>query len=109
MVDLYPSSHPYTHTNTSSSAASSSASEEAMNPETLYYKHLQNELSSLHQNPFTFLLFGASGHLARTQILPSLYKLYIRQLLPPDTVIIGYSRSHYNDISFRQYIYPYLE
>ena len=37
--------------------------------------------------------FGASGHLALTKTLPSIYRLYSNNLLAKDTKIIGYART----------------
>ncbi|WP_298401791.1 glucose-6-phosphate dehydrogenase [Sphingobium sp.] len=49
----------------------------------------------------TFLLFGATGDLARRMIFPSLYNLLSDGLLPSDFLIIGSARSEMSDEAFR--------
>ncbi|MFC3441958.1 glucose-6-phosphate dehydrogenase [Sphingobium rhizovicinum] len=49
----------------------------------------------------TFLLFGATGDLARRMIFPSLYNLLSDGLLPADFLIIGSARSEMSDEAFR--------
>ncbi|MDO7835271.1 glucose-6-phosphate dehydrogenase [Sphingobium sp. HBC34] len=49
----------------------------------------------------TFLLFGATGDLARRMIFPSLYNLLSDGLLPDDFLIIGSARSDMTDDAFR--------
>jgi glucose-6-phosphate 1-dehydrogenase len=44
-------------------------------------------------SPFTFVLFGASGHLAKLKIYPALYTLALKKRLPRDFAIVGYARS----------------
>jgi glucose-6-phosphate 1-dehydrogenase len=45
--------------------------------------------ASLHAEPCAFVLFGASGDLARRKLLPALYRLATEGYLPPESVIIG--------------------
>lgn len=40
-----------------------------------------------------FVVFGASGDLAKKKIYPTLWALYKEKLLPPETRIVGYARS----------------
>ena len=40
----------------------------------------------------TIVVFGADGNLAETKLLPTLYELWHRSLLPNDVLIIGYAR-----------------
>ncbi|QGP78656.1 glucose-6-phosphate dehydrogenase [Sphingobium sp. CAP-1] len=49
----------------------------------------------------TFLLFGATGDLARRMIFPSLYNLLSDGLLPDDFLIIGSARTEMEDDAFR--------
>ena len=49
----------------------------------------------------TFLLFGATGDLARRMIFPSLYNLLSDGLLPDDFLIIASGRSDMSDEDFR--------
>ncbi|HZH78676.1 MAG TPA: glucose-6-phosphate dehydrogenase [Archangium sp.] len=39
--------------------------------------------------PCTFVLFGASGDLARRKLLPALYRLALEGYLPPESAIVG--------------------
>ncbi|EEB07068.1 glucose-6-phosphate 1-dehydrogenase [Schizosaccharomyces japonicus yFS275] len=41
----------------------------------------------------TIIVFGGSGHVAKTMIYPALFLLYARQLLPSNSKIIGFARS----------------
>lgn len=52
-------------------------------------------------NPFSFILFGASGHLAKLKIYPALYVLALKNRLPDQYAIVGYARSDMDDDSFR--------
>ena len=51
--------------------------------------------------PFSFILFGASGHLAKIKLYPALYVLALKERLPKDYAIVGYARSAMDDTSFR--------
>ncbi|MEY4782279.1 MAG: glucose-6-phosphate 1-dehydrogenase, partial [Pseudomonadota bacterium] len=51
--------------------------------------------------PGAFVIFGATGDLARRMLFPSLYFLYADGLLPPDLKIIGAARSAHSDAEFR--------
>lgn len=42
---------------------------------------------------YVFVIFGASGDLAKKKVYPTLWALYKGNLLPKDTIIIGYARS----------------
>lgn len=44
----------------------------------------------------TFVIFGASGDLSTKKIYPNLWWLYRDYLLPPEIIIIGYSRSKFS-------------
>lgn len=46
-----------------------------------------------NQQSTVFVIFGASGDLARKKIYPVLWYLYRDQLLPAGTRFVGYSRS----------------
>ncbi len=55
-------------------------------------------------SPFSFVLFGASGHLAQLKIYPALYFLALKKRLPEQYTIVGYARSKMNDDSFRDLV-----
>jgi len=62
-------------------------------------------LESIHMlaapQPFSFVLFGASGHLAKLKLYPALYILALKKRLPEDFSIVGFARSDMDDESFR--------
>lgn len=51
--------------------------------------------------PLSVIIIGASGHLARTKIVPALFALYCQKLLPPAFRVIGFARSGMTDVEFR--------
>lgn len=56
------------------------------------------------EHPFTFVLFGASGHLAQLKIYPALFTLALKERFPEHYAIIGYARSDMTDESFRELV-----
>lgn len=54
-----------------------------------------------YQNLYYFV---CTGHLARTKVIPSFYKLYTRGLIPDNFSLLGYSRSKLTDSTFRDKI-----
>ncbi|MBI3336700.1 glucose-6-phosphate dehydrogenase (NADP(+)) [Candidatus Peregrinibacteria bacterium] len=55
-------------------------------------------------NPFSLILFGASGHLAVLKLYPALYILALKKRLPKEYAIVGFARSPMTDDSFRELI-----
>ena len=55
------------------------------------------------------VIFGASGDLTKRMLMPSLYELHVRKLLPEHFVIIGTSRSAMSDDEFRLSIRSMLQ
>jgi glucose-6-phosphate 1-dehydrogenase len=53
-------------------------------------------------DPCALVIFGASGDLTHKKIMPALYALAMRQLLPPRFAIVGVARTEGDDASFRQ-------
>ena len=53
-------------------------------------------------------MVGASGDLAKKKTYPSLFNLFLDDLLPDECVIYGYARSNSTDEAFRNKILPYL-
>jgi glucose-6-phosphate 1-dehydrogenase len=53
----------------------------------------QDEKKEIHAKQLTIVVIGASGDLAKKKTFPALYRLFRRQLLPPDVAIWGYARS----------------
>jgi glucose-6-phosphate 1-dehydrogenase len=60
-------------------------------------------------DPCTMVLFGASGDLFKRMLLPALYSLRLKGILPNDFAIVGFSRSDYNDDTFRTYCKTQLD
>ncbi|MFW6115460.1 MAG: glucose-6-phosphate dehydrogenase [Chloroflexota bacterium] len=55
--------------------------------------------------PATIVIFGASGDLTRRKLVPALHTLSCRELLAPETHVIGVARSEYSDEAFRERLY----
>jgi glucose-6-phosphate 1-dehydrogenase len=53
-------------------------------------------------DPFALVIFGASGDLTHKKLMPALYALMLRRLLPSRFVIVGVARSQGSDESFRE-------
>jgi len=51
--------------------------------------------------PTTFVLFGATGDLAKRKIYPALYNLFVRGKLPAAFSVIGLGRREWTDDSFQ--------
>jgi glucose-6-phosphate 1-dehydrogenase len=51
--------------------------------------------------PFTLVIFGATGDLASRKLLPALYSLWQGDFLPREFAIVGVGRSDKNDDAFR--------
>ena len=52
----------------------------------------------------TFVLFGATGDLAKRKIFPALYNLYLDQKMPQPISIIGLGRREWSDTEFQNYV-----
>jgi glucose-6-phosphate 1-dehydrogenase len=52
-------------------------------------------------DPCTFVVFGASGDLARRKLLPALLQLSRERLLHPETAVVGFARRAMSDEEFR--------
>ncbi|WP_456364275.1 glucose-6-phosphate dehydrogenase [Priestia aryabhattai] len=52
----------------------------------------------------SFILFGATGDLAKRKIFPALFNLYIENKLPKAYSIIGLGRKEFTPESFRKYV-----
>lgn len=58
---------------------------------------------SLAREYTTIVIAGATGDLTQRKLLPALYKLHQRKLLPDPLGILGVARSPHSDESFRDY------
>ncbi|MFA3781508.1 glucose-6-phosphate dehydrogenase [Melioribacteraceae bacterium 4301-Me] len=51
-----------------------------------------------------YVIFGASGDLTKRKLVPALYSLYVQGMLPERFVLLGTSRSEFDDDVFRNYM-----
>jgi glucose-6-phosphate 1-dehydrogenase len=56
--------------------------------------------SSLPHSPFVMVIFGATGDLAKSKLVPALFSLYKQQQLPKDFYIFGFARRDLTDQEF---------
>ena len=56
-----------------------------------------------------FVVFGASGDLAKKKIYPTLWYLFRDKLLPPKTSIVGYARSKLSVPEIREKCKPWFK
>lgn len=49
-----------------------------------------------NMSPFVFIIFGATGDLAKSKLVPALFSLFTQNLLPKDFYIIGFARREMN-------------
>lgn len=59
--------------------------------------------------PHIFVIFGASGDLARKKIYPTVWWLYRDGLLPKNTTFFGYARSHLTVPQLKSKCEPYMK
>jgi glucose-6-phosphate 1-dehydrogenase len=53
-------------------------------------------------DPCALVIFGASGDLTHKKLMPALYALMVRRLLPPRFAIVGVARTEADDDAFRK-------
>lgn len=53
------------------------------------------------KSPFVMIIFGATGDLAHSKLIPGLLSLFNKKMLPEEFFIVGYSRREYDDQEFR--------
>src|SRR5205085_9548042 len=53
-------------------------------------------------DPCALVIFGASGDLTHKKLMPALYALMLRRLLPPRFAIVGVARTEGDDEGFRK-------
>ncbi len=54
--------------------------------------------------PCVLLIFGATGDLARRKLMPALFRLHVKGLLPPGFAILGASRRPFSHEQFRAFM-----
>src|ERR1035438_1193190 len=58
--------------------------------------------------PTIFILFGASGDLAKRMVLPAFYRLAVESLLPRDWLLVGNGRGDVAHEDFRAHVHNVL-
>ena len=56
-----------------------------------------------HQ-PYTIVIFGASGDLTQRKLAPALFTLNCRGLLSDQALVVGVARSEFSDAEFSQHL-----
>ncbi|KAK6039723.1 glucose-6-phosphate dehydrogenase, NAD binding domain protein [Cooperia oncophora] len=64
-----------------------------LSPDLIAFLRESMEKDLLYDPPYVFVIFGASGDLAKKKIYPTLWWLYRDSLLPLNITIVGYARS----------------
>ncbi|WP_078410473.1 glucose-6-phosphate dehydrogenase [Priestia abyssalis] len=59
--------------------------------------------------PMAFVLFGATGDLARRKLFPALYRLFLDQKLPQEMIVVGTGKGEKTDEQFRAHVHDSLE
>ena len=54
--------------------------------------------------PCSLVMFGVTGDLARKKLLPAIYDLHNRGLLPPSFGLVGFGRRDWSDADFVEYM-----
>jgi len=54
------------------------------------------------------VIFGASGDLTRRKLIPALYELHTRNLLPDHFAVLGVSRTELSDLEFQNKMWEFL-
>jgi len=55
--------------------------------------------------PSSLIIFGVTGDLSRKKLMPAVYDLANRGLLPPGFALIGFARRDWEDQDFEQVVY----
>src|SRR3989344_4329253 len=55
------------------------------------------------QSPFVMVIFGATGDLAQNKLIPGLFELFKKKLLPDDFFVVVFSRREMSDEEFASY------
>jgi glucose-6-phosphate 1-dehydrogenase len=57
---------------------------------------------SKNDQPTTIVIFGATGDLTRRKLIPGLFSLFCKDLLPQRFAVVGFSRTEWSDDDFRE-------
>ncbi|RZI93439.1 MAG: glucose-6-phosphate dehydrogenase, partial [Microbacterium sp.] len=55
--------------------------------------------------PSALVIFGVTGDLSRKKLMPAVYDLANRGLLPPGFALVGFARRDWEDQDFAQVVY----
>lgn len=59
--------------------------------------------------PSALVIFGVTGDLARKKLLPAVYDLANRGLLPPGFALVGFARRDWEDQDFAQVVHDAVQ
>lgn len=68
-----------------------------------------NSIKPMELDSLTFVLFGATGDLAKRKIFPSLFNLFLDRKMPNSFTIIGLGRREWSDEIFQQHVEKSLQ
>lgn len=63
----------------------------------------------MHADPAVIVIFGASGDLTRRKLIPALYEMFVRGLLPDNARILGTARRDKTDAQWREELLPWIK
>ena len=66
-------------------------------------------LGAANPDPCLMVIFGASGDLTRRSLVPSLFELALKGLLPEPFAVLGFSLEQWGDEDFRRQMRQHLE
>ena len=69
----------------------------------------ESKSEATEDQTFTFVVFGASGDLAKKKIYPTLWAIFKENLLPPKVRFVGYSRSKITVADIRERCKPWFK
>lgn len=79
----------------------------------VFNKNISEDLTHFNEpaqlDPMTFILFGASGDLAKRKIFPALYNLFISEKFPKTFSVIGLGRSEWSTATFQKHVIESLK
>ncbi len=58
-------------------------------------------------SPCLIVIFGASGDLTKRKLIPALFDLYTKKMLPANFAVMGVSRTEMSDDGFREAMYEF--
>ena len=62
-----------------------------------------------NEHPTTIVIFGATGDLSQQKLIPALFDLYKKKLLPKTFRIVGFSRRPMTNDEFRVFVRKVIE